>query len=554
MGQDHMHGESRRTNAFTLGAMCFGLFMVMLDNTVVNLALPTIARQLGSGVSGLQWIVDTFVLLLASLMLTGGTLGDIYGRRQAFIGGLAVFTGGSLFCALSPNIGSLIAGRAIQGVGAAIMMPNTLAIITNTFRDPKERAQAIGIWAGVSGIALALGPALGGVMVDAWGWQSIFYLNVPIGVVAFTIAVLVVPESKSPEGRSLDLLGQALAVAGLGGLTFALIEANNYGWGSAPIIALLVAGVAMLTVFGVWESRAKSPMLRLTFFKNITFSGANLAGLSISFGFFAMLFFLALFMQNVQGFSASGAGVRQLPTTLAVMAFAILSGRIAGRVGSRVPMTVGLMLVSAGLLAFSTVQADTPYSHYWFILTVVGVGTGLTMSPMNTAAMSTVPAARAGMASATLNTTRQVGGVFGIAVLGTLVTNVFSSRLLASLAALHVPSQAAAQIAVAAQGTQERGALPSIPGVDPGAITRAIGESFTYGLHRCLWVAAPVIFVGAVIAAVMIRDTSPAAQLARRAARGRLVALPAGTSGHTLPEQSCSQEASVTTGQPEASR
>jgi MFS family permease len=219
-----MPRESRRMNAFTLGAMCFGLFMVMLDNTVVNLALPTIARQLGSGVSGLQWIVDTFVLLLASLMLTGGTLGDIYGRRRAFIGGLAVFTGGSLFCALSPNIGSLIAGRAIQGVGAAIMMPNTLAIITNTFHDPKERAQAIGIWAGVSGIALALGPALGGVMVDAWGWQSIFYLNVPIGVVAFTIAVLVVPESKSPEGRSLDLLGQTLAVGGLGALTFALIQ------------------------------------------------------------------------------------------------------------------------------------------------------------------------------------------------------------------------------------------------------------------------------------------------------------------------------------------
>ena len=519
-----MEQESRRLKYFTLGAMCFSLFMVMLDNTVVNLALPTIGRQLGSGISGLQWILDAFILLLASLMLTGGTLGDLYGRRRAFMTGLAVFTGGSLFCALSPNIGSLIAARAIQGVGAAIMMPNTLAIITNTFHDPKERAQAIGIWAGVSGISLALGPVLGGVMVDAWGWQSIFYLNVPIGVVALTITALVVSESKNPEGRGLDVTGQVLAVIGLGALTYALIEANNYGWRSTRIVTLLAVGVATLIGFGLWESRTKSPMLRLTFFRNITFAGANLVGFVISFGFFGMLFFLALFMQNVQGFSATGAGVRQLPSTIAVMIFAVLSGRIAGRVGARIPMTIGMFLVGAGLLAFSTVQATTHYSHYWFFLAVVGVGTGLVMSPMTTAAMSTVPTARAGMASATLNTTRQVGGVFGIAVLGAIVTDIFASRLVSALTALHLPGPVVTQIAAAAQNSQERGTMPNIPGVDASAINAAIGNSFTSGLHMALWVAGPILLVGAVLAAIMIRHTAPTAQLARRAEREALAA------------------------------
>ena len=244
-----MFQEDRRTKLFTLGATCFGLFMVMLDNTVVNLALPTIQRELGSGLTELQWIVDAFVLFLAAFMLTGGTLGDLYGRKRAFISGLVIFTAASLLCALSPSVEILIAGRALQGLGAAIMLPSTLSILTNTFTDPKERAQAIGIWAGVSGIALAVGPAVGGIMVDSWGWQSIFYLNVPIGIVAMAIAIRLVRESKNPEGRSLDIPGQVLAIVGLGALTFAFIEANNYGWRSATIITLFV--VAALQSGGI---------------------------------------------------------------------------------------------------------------------------------------------------------------------------------------------------------------------------------------------------------------------------------------------------------------
>jgi EmrB/QacA subfamily drug resistance transporter len=513
-----MFKENRKTKLFTLGTMCFGLFMVMLDNTVVNLALPTIQKQLGSGISGLQWIVDAFILLLAALMLTGGTLGDLYGRKRAFMSGMAVFTAGSLLCALAPSIPVLIAGRMVQGVGAAVMMPSTLSILTNTFQDPKERAQAIGMWAGVSGIALALGPAVGGIMVDAFGWESIFYLNVPIGLIALAIAARLVPESKSPEGRALDLVGQALAIVGLGTLTYAFIEANTHGWGSVLIISLFVVAAVVLTAFVLWERRTGSPVLQLGFFKNVTFSGANLVGLLVSFGFFGGLLYLSLFMQSVQGFTPTEAGVRQLPSTLAVMVVAVLSGRIAGRIGARAPMTVGMLILGGGILSFLTVETTTPYSHYWWILAVVGVGGGLVMSPLTTAVMSTVPVARAGMASATTNTMRQVGGVFGIAVLGSILSTVFASTLATSFRTLNLPPAIADTVAEMAQRGGSSAEIPAIPGVDVDAVIRAIGDSYTAGWHRAILVAGPIILAGAIVAAATIRDTSPKAQSARKAA------------------------------------
>jgi EmrB/QacA subfamily drug resistance transporter len=504
--------------------MCFGLFMVMLDNTVVNLALPTIQRELGADISALQWIIDAFTLLLAAFMLTGGTLGDLYGRRRAFMTGLAIFTAGSLLCALSPSVPVLIAGRVIQGIGAAVMMPSTLAILTHTFQDPKERAQAIGIWAGVSGIALAVGPAVGGVMVDAFGWESIFYLNVPIGLIAFALAVRLVPESKSPEGRALDIPGQIMAIVGLGGLTFAFIEANNYGWSSTLIVSLVVGAAIVLAVFAFWEIRTKSPVLQLGFFKNITFSGANLVGLLVSFGFLGVLMFLGLFMQNVQGFSPTGAGVRQLPSTLAVMVFAIISGRIVGRIGARVPITLGMLLLGGGILGFLSVQTTTPYSHYWWILAITGIGAGLVMSPITTAVMSTVPVGRSGMAAATTNTMRQVGGVFGIAVLGSVVTSSFSSALAASFKAMNLPSALAAKVAEMAQEGRTTTDIPSIPGLDVSAVVAAVKDDFTAALHHAVWVAGLVLLAGAVVAAVMIRGTSPSAQLARQAQAGSAAA------------------------------
>jgi len=513
--------DDRRKKLLTLGAICFGLFMVMLDNTVVNLALPRISKELGAGLNELQWIIDAFTLPLAALMLTGGTIGDLFGRKRTFLTGVGIFTAASLACALSPNIHLLIGARAVQGAGAAIMLPATLAILTNTFTDPRERAQAIGIWAGVSGIALAVGPALGGVMVDAWNWQSIFYINVPIGVIAFVITILVVAESKNPEGRNLDIPGQILAVVGLAALTYAFIEANSYGWRSAIIISLLAGGIMVLAAFGFWELRARSPMLQLSFFKNMTFLGSNLVGVAVSFGFFGVILFMSLFMQQVQGFSATGAGVRQLAATLAVMVAAIISGRIVAKIGARIPITLGMLLIAGSFFAFVTVQADTPYHSYWWILTVMGIGLGLVMSPMTTAVMSTVPQARAGMASATLNTLRQVGGVFGIAVLGAIVTGSYMAKFKAALGALHLSPFVTQQVLQMAQqrGTPDPNQLAAAKaaGVPVDDILRALRTTFTDGIHHGLWYAGAVVLAGAVAGAIMIRGTAPHHQLAREA-------------------------------------
>jgi EmrB/QacA subfamily drug resistance transporter len=499
----------RRLKLLTLGAMCFGLFMVMLDNTVVNLALPTIQRRLGAGISELQWIVDAFILLLASLMLTGGTVGDLYGRKRAFLSGLVMFTLGSLLCALAPSVNLLIGGRAVQGIGAAVMMPNTLAILTNTFLDPKERAQAIGIWAGVSGMALALGPLVGGVMVDAFGWQSIFYLNVPIGVVAFVVGLLVVRESSAPAGRSLDLPGQALAFVGLGCLTYALIEANTYGWGSAFILSLFGVAAATLTLFVFVESRSRSPMLQLKFFRNRVFFGANTVGMLVSFAFFGVLMFLALFLQNIQGYSAAQAGLLQLPTTLAIVVAAILSGRIVGRVGARPPITVGMLLMGVGLLLFTSVGPTTPYSSFWWMLMLVGLGNGLVMSPITTSIMSTVPPARAGMASATSNTTRQVGGVFGIALLGAILTQRFASSLSAAIKPLNLPAAVSKTILAIAHQGQGGSTASGAAGSSTEVIRGLINNSFTSGLHLVLWISGLILLGGAVLAFVLIRGTAP---------------------------------------------
>jgi MFS transporter, DHA2 family, methylenomycin A resistance protein len=492
----------RRTKTLTLGAMCFALFMAMLDNTVVNVALPSIQHHLGSGVSGLQWIVDAYTLLFASLMLTGGTLGDIYGRKRTFLVGLLVFSAGSALCGLAPGIGVLIAGRAIQGVGAASLIPSTLSILTNTFPDPRERAQAIGIWAGVSGLALALGPVLGGFLVDALGWQSVFFLNVPVGIIAFVVASRVVQESKHPEGRQVDLPGQLLGVIALGSLTYALIEGNAIGWRSPVIGSLLAVALVAAVAFLLVERASRSPMLMLQFFRNPTFSAAVTVAYLVSFGMFSIFFFLSLFFQNVQGDSAVATGVRFLPQTLAIIVTAPLAGRLAGRIGSRAPMAIGLAMVGSGLLLLLRADAATPYSHLWWNFTMMGIGMGLTMTPMTAAVMGSVPAARAGMASAVTNTSREIGGVFGIALLGAIVTGRLTSVLDGRLAGLGVAARLRAPIVAAAT---HGGAIRRLPGVDPAVLHQAIGDSYVSGMHVALVLAGVALLFGSALAVVFVR-------------------------------------------------
>ncbi len=503
----------RQRKRLTLACMCFALFMVMLDSTVVNLALPRIQLDLHAGMTELQWIVDGFVLALASLLLTGGTLGDLFGRRKAFIGGLALFTGGSIMCGLAPSSGFLIASRVVQGVGGAVMLPSTLSILTNTFPDPRERARAIGLWAGISGLALAIGPLIGGTMVQHLGWQSIFWINVPIGAVALVMALRFVPESSDRGGRTLDLPGQLTAIVGLAALTYAFIEANTYGWTSARILSCFIAAGLSLALFLVIEWFGKSPLLQLKFFRSSTFTGANLVGVIVSFAFFGVIFFLSLFMQDVQGYSPTVAGALQLPATLGIMVSAVVSGRVVGRVGARAPITVGLLMTGVGLLCLTTIEPTSGYASFWYWLLLIGLGNGLIMSPMTTAVMGTVPAARAGMASATSNTMRQVGSVFGIAVLGNLVTRRYLSQLPGALQPFHLPAAMYAKImAMAQQGRF------TASGKLPPAIAHAIGTSFSSGIHVALWVSGSMLLIGSPIAFITVRGTAPRHVAARAAA------------------------------------
>jgi EmrB/QacA subfamily drug resistance transporter len=507
-----MFAVDRRTKLLTLGAMCFALFMAMLDNTVVNVALPTIQGHFGSGVSGLQWIIDAYTLVFAAFMLTGGTLGDLYGRKRMFLFGLTIFTAGSLVAGLAPSLNVLIAGRAVQGLGAAALLPGTLSILTQTFADPKERAQAIGIWAGVSGMALALGPIVGGALVDSLGWQSVFFLNIPIGIVALIVASRVVHESKNPEGRHLDLAGQVLAIVGLGSLTYALIEANNFGWTSPTIIGLFATAAIATALFIVVELRSSSPMLDLSFFRNRTFAAAaTVAGL-VSFGMFGVFFFLTLFLQNVQGYSALQMGLRSLPMTGAIIVMAPTAGWLAGRIGPRIPMAVGLAIVGVGMLLMERITPGMPYSQLWWNLTLLGVGMGFVMTPMTAAVMGAVPRARAGMASATSNASREVGGVFGIALLGAIVTHWFAKDLKSSLAAFPLPAAVKERIVVLAghgSGTAS-GSLPT--GVDPVALHNAVDHAFVSGMHVAFLVSAVILLSGAVIAAVFVHRGALAEQ------------------------------------------
>jgi EmrB/QacA subfamily drug resistance transporter len=406
---------------WTLGAVAFALFMIMLDNTIVNVALPSIGRGLDMGVSELEWVVNAYTLSFAVFMLTGGRLADLYGRRLIFDTGLVLFTMSSLACGLASNADVLIAARSFQGVGAALMMPATLSIISAAF-EPSERGTAIGIWAGVAGSALAVGPLLGGLLAEHLGWNWIFFVNVPVGVLAFVASLLFVVESRSGElEQRLDLPGLATSAAGLLALVYALIEGNRHGWSSPRILGLLVAAGALLGAFVLIELLSRRPMLDLRLFGNRTFSGANIAALFVSLAMFGIFFFVSLYMQNILGYSPVHAGVVFLPMTFLVVITAPLAGKTTDLVGARWPITIGMTLLAAALWSFSTLGVDGTFLEMLPGMLVGGVGMGLAMGPMTTAALSAVTVDRAGVASGVVTTSRQVGGSLGVALMGAIV-------------------------------------------------------------------------------------------------------------------------------------
>jgi EmrB/QacA subfamily drug resistance transporter len=449
MRQRLLSPENRKW--WTLAAVSFGLFMIMLDNTVVNVALPTIQRDLGARLPELEWIVSGYALTFAALMLTGGKLADLLGRRRVFVAGLAVFAGSSLACGLAPSAGFLIGARVVQGAGAALMNPATLSIISATF-PPRQRGTAIGIWAGVSALALAIGPLVGGVLSEHVGWNSIFYINVPIGLVAIAASFLLIDESKdTTEGQRLDLPGLLSSGVGLFALTYGLIEANAYGWASGRILGTFALGAAALVAFVLLERRQRVPMLDLGLFRDGTFAGANLVLLLVALAMFGVFFFLSLYMQNILRYSPVRAGASFLPMTLLIILIAPLAGRLSDRLGSRWLLTGGMAFVAAQLLYFSRLGVHEGFWNLVPGMLLGGVGMAAVMAPATAAALSGVSVDKAGVGSAVLNSSRQLGGSIGVALMGAIMAHEIGGQRApaAFVHGLSVSLEVAAAIAIA---------------------------------------------------------------------------------------------------------
>ena len=499
-----LNDDNRRW--WTLGAMCFALFMVMLDNTVVNVALPSIQDDLGASLSGLEWTVNAYTLTFAVLLVTGGRLGDVFGRRRMFLAGVVVFALSSAAIGFAPTQGWLVAGRAVQGMGAAFMMPGTLSIITNAF-PPEERGKAIGTWAGVSALALAIGPVVGGALTEYVSWRAIFFLNLPVAAGAVIVTLFAARESRDETvGRAVDPAGIATLSVGLTALVLALVEGNAWGWGSPAILGLLGLAVAGLVGFAVLEPRVRAPMVDFDFFRSRTFLGANLVAFTVTFAMLAMFFFTALYMQNFLGYDALEAGIRFLPATAVIIFAAPIAGRLADRIGPRRLMAGGLVVVAVALYLQTRISVDSGYELLLPAFILMGLGMGFVISPMSTAAMNAVSADKAGAASGILSMSRMVGGTFGVAALGALFQHLSAERLADSLAGTGVT---AAQRERLVENIGAGAGGDAVRGLDPATAERvgaAVQDAFIHALSMGMWLATGVALLGAALAAVLISD------------------------------------------------
>ena len=489
---------------WTLGSMCFALFMIMLDNTVVNVALPSIQSDLDASLSTLEWTVNIYTLTFAVLLVTGGRLGDIFGRRRAFLIGVVLFAISSATAGLAPNASFLVASRATQGIGAALMMPATLSIITNAF-PAHERGKAIGTWAGVSALALAIGPVVGGFLAEQVSWRAIFFLNLPVAAVAVVVTLAATRESRDPTvPRTVDYAGVVTITAGIGALVLALVEGNGWGWGSPRIMALLAVSVVSLIAFVVVERRTRFPMVEFEFFRSRSFLGASGVAFVVSFAMLAMFFFMALYMQNILGYSPLEAGIRFLPSTGLIIVAAPIAGRVTDRIGPRIPIAIGLTLVAVALFLQSRIDAGTTYSYLLPTFMLMGLGIGLTMSPMSTAAMNAVEVTKAGAAAGILSMSRMVGGTFGVAAVGALFQHISDNRLSDRLDNLPLTAQQQSWFA----DNLGSGDVPShLRQLNPDTATKvgdAVRDAFVHSLSASLKLSTAVAVAGVAIAVLTL--------------------------------------------------
>jgi EmrB/QacA subfamily drug resistance transporter len=480
-----------------LGVLCMSLLIIVMDNTILNVAIPSLIVDLGATNSQIQWIVDSYVLVFAGLLLTTGSLSDRYGRKGALQLGIVLFGIGSAAAAMSTTADGLIATRAFMGIGGALIMPATLSILTNVFRDPRERARAIAVWAGFSGLAVAIGPITGGFLLEHFSWQSVFWVNIPIGVTALVLGAFLIPTSRDPEQGRIDPLGALLSFFGLTSLLFGIIEGPVKGWTDPMVVGAFAVALVLLTSFIVWERTTSHPMLDLSVFRNARFSAGSGTITLVFFAMFGSLLLMTQYWQLVHGYSPLEAGIRLLPYAATMMIVAPLSARLVERQGTKRIVTLGLVLVATGLTLLSTIASDSPYPLVIGYFVVMAAGMGMTMAPATESVMGSLPRAKAGVGSAINDTTRQVGGALGVAVIGSVVTSVYSQRILdlAGAFGLAGPQEAIAESSLG--GAQQ---VAASLGGEADAFVRAANDSFVDAMSIGLRVGAVVIVFAAVMA------------------------------------------------------
>lgn len=485
-----MKGREIAVNPWwTLSVLCLSLVMVVLGNTVLNVALPTLIRELGASSAQLQWMVDSYALVFAGLLLTAGALGDRFGRKGALIVGLVIFGGASLASAFATSPNHLIATRAVMGLASAFVMPATLSILVSVF-PPERRGRAIAIWAGFAGVGAAIGPIAGGWLLEHFYWGSVFLLNIPVVVVALVAGRWLVPRSRDPQRSELDPMGAGLSIVGFGALLYAIIEGPNLGWTDPLVVSSFAVAAVSLVVFGIWELRSEHPMLDLTFFKDPRFSAASGAIAVVFLVMFGTFFLMTQYLQIVRAYSPLEAGVRMLPFALTMMVGAPASARVVERVGARRVVSLGLATGGLGLALATTVGVGTPYGWLVVVLIVQALGMSLTMAPSTTLIMASVPAGKSGVGSAWNDTTRELGGALGVAILGSLATSQYVTSLQDATRALPDGFAAVAEASVGS-ALQAAERLPAELSRD---LTEAARAAFVDGMGLAFGLAAVLAF------------------------------------------------------------
>jgi len=480
-----------RRRWLALGVICVSLMVIGLDNTILNVALPTLGRDLHATTSSLQWIVDTYVLVFAGLLLTAGSLTDRFGRYKGLTFGLIVFGTGSFASALSGSAGMLIATRAFMGIGGAFIMPATLSIITNLFLDPSERTKAIGLWAGVSALGVGIGPVAGGFLLSHFYWGSVFFVNIPIVIVALIGGWFLVPDSHDKTSPRLDPIGALLSISGLATVLWAVIEAPTRGWGSAGILTAFAAGAAVLVGFVFWELHSSSPMLDIHFFQDSRFTAASVAITLTFFSLFGVLFLLTQYLQSVLGFSPLKAGAVLVPEAIAMMVFATSSSNMVLRFGNKIVVATGLLGVALSLSMFRVLSTGSALWETMVVTLVLGTGMGLVFAPATDSIMGSLPREKAGVGSAMNDTTRQTGGAIGVAVLGSIMASRYRSAVTHAAAAHHLGAHATSIVISNVGAAVTYG--HTIGGSAGRVVQEIAGQSYVTAFHTAVEVGAVVM-------------------------------------------------------------